>query len=239
MVSVSRRPFVFVSGSYLTKNVRTVTSAPTIAGGRTVAIGPQTGGPLTRACPGSGQHATGAPRRTCCRQVSGLIGSSSGSLVRRSSERISVHGKDGQPLVELLGRENESVIGAGQKARPGRLSMYAGNGQNTVNLTTANATLTLGGAGADGTVSVHGKDGQPRRRCCGKGSSLARRFSTSKRGCGVGGAGGRGGRSFRSGGRTRRRQVGPPGVERSACASCSPSVAEGRQIVLLPGGLLN
>jgi hypothetical protein len=58
-----------------------------------------------------------------------------------------VHGKDGQPLVELLGRENESVIGAGQKARPGRLSMYAGNGQNTVNLTTANATLTLGGVG--------------------------------------------------------------------------------------------
>ena len=74
---------------------------------------------------------------------------------------VSVHGKDGQPLVELLGRDNEAVVGAGNKGRPGRLSMYDGAGGNTVNLTTADASLVLGGSGTDGRVSVHGKDGQP------------------------------------------------------------------------------
>jgi len=74
---------------------------------------------------------------------------------------VSVCGKDGQPLVELLGRDNESVIGAGQKGRPGRLTMYNANGQQTVNLSTTDAHLTLGGSGTNGTVSVLGKDGQP------------------------------------------------------------------------------
>jgi hypothetical protein len=74
---------------------------------------------------------------------------------------VSVRGKDGQPLVELLGRDDEAVIGAGQTGRPGRLSMYNGAGQNTVNLTTADAALVLGGGGVGGTVSVRGKDGQP------------------------------------------------------------------------------
>ena len=74
---------------------------------------------------------------------------------------VSVRGKDGQPLVELLGRDNECVIGAGQKGRPGRLTMYDVNGQQTVNLATADAHLTLGGGGANGSVSVLGKDGQP------------------------------------------------------------------------------
>lgn len=74
---------------------------------------------------------------------------------------VSVRGSDGQPLVELLGRSNEAVIGLGQKSRPARLTMYNGNAQPTVNLSTADATLALGGSGINGTVSVRGADGQP------------------------------------------------------------------------------
>ena len=76
--------------------------------------------------------------------------------------KVSVRGKDGQPLVELLGRDNECVIDAGQGGnRPARLTMYNGQGQQTVNLSTADATLRLGGSPTNGTVSVLGKDGKP------------------------------------------------------------------------------
>jgi hypothetical protein len=74
---------------------------------------------------------------------------------------VSVLGRDGQPLVQLLARDTESVIGAGQTSRPGRLSMYDGKGQNTVSLTTADASLSLGGNNVPGTISVLGRDGQP------------------------------------------------------------------------------
>jgi hypothetical protein len=74
---------------------------------------------------------------------------------------VSVFGKDNQPLIQLLGRDAECIIGAGQKTRPGRLTMYDGSGNQIVNLTTANAHFALGGAGQNGRVSVYGADGQP------------------------------------------------------------------------------
>lgn len=75
--------------------------------------------------------------------------------------KASVVGKDGTPLAELLAFDNEAVIGAGNRNRPGRLTMYNGAAQNTVNLTTADAKLTLGTSGVNGQVSVRGKDGTP------------------------------------------------------------------------------
>jgi hypothetical protein len=42
------------------------------------------------------------------------------------------------PLVELLGRDNESVIGAGQKGRPGRISLYDSDGHEAVRMDAAN-----------------------------------------------------------------------------------------------------
>ncbi len=74
---------------------------------------------------------------------------------------VSVRGKDGQPLVELLGRDSEAVIGAGQKGRPGRLTMYNGAQQQTVNLSAGTARLEIGGGSVAGAVSVRGPDGQP------------------------------------------------------------------------------
>jgi hypothetical protein len=77
------------------------------------------------------------------------------------SGTVSVRGADGQPLAELLGRDNEAAIGAGNQNRPGRFSLFNGAALNTVNLTAADATLTLGGNSVNGTVSVRGADGQP------------------------------------------------------------------------------
>jgi hypothetical protein len=82
---------------------------------------------------------------------------------------VSVEGTDGLPLVQLVASATEAVIGAGQKGgRPGRLSLYDGQGQKTVDLLAgssavpvASAILAVGGAGVDGTVTVSGTDGQP------------------------------------------------------------------------------
>jgi hypothetical protein len=75
---------------------------------------------------------------------------------------VSVNGKDGLPLVQLLATDTEAVIGAGQKdGRPARLTMYDGEANQTVNLSAANASLQLGGASTNGTVTVSGKDGRP------------------------------------------------------------------------------
>jgi len=74
---------------------------------------------------------------------------------------VTVSGKDGQPLVQLLAHDTEAVIGAGQTpGRAGRLTMYDGKQPiQTVNLTAVDATLKLGGAGTDGTVTLRdGKD---------------------------------------------------------------------------------
>ncbi len=66
--------------------------------------------------------------------------------------KVTVCGKDGTPLAELLAFDGEAVIGAGNENRPGRLTMYNGIRQNTVNLTTADATLALGNNGVNGKV---------------------------------------------------------------------------------------
>ena len=85
---------------------------------------------------------------------------------------VSVRGKDGQPLVELLGRDNEAVIGLGQSGRPGRISLYGADRQEAVRIDTqgggdiwiANGDLAeefdLGDAGTyAGMVVVLAKDG--------------------------------------------------------------------------------
>jgi len=75
---------------------------------------------------------------------------------------VTVSGTDGLPLVQLIASDTEAIIGAGQKnGRPGHLHMYDGSGQLTVDLNTADATLTLGTSGVNGTVTVAGSDGQP------------------------------------------------------------------------------
>jgi hypothetical protein len=74
---------------------------------------------------------------------------------------ISVHLAGGDPGVELLVLNQECIIGAGQQGRPGRLTLYDGNGSATVNLATANGRLDLGGGGVNGTVSVHLAGGDP------------------------------------------------------------------------------
>src|SRR5580698_304839 len=75
---------------------------------------------------------------------------------------VTVNGTDGLPLVQLIASDTEAKIGAGQRnGRPGHLQMYDGSGQLTVDLNTADATLTLGGSNTDGTVTVSGTDGQP------------------------------------------------------------------------------
>ena len=75
---------------------------------------------------------------------------------------VTVSGTDGLPLVQLIASDTEAIIGAGQKnGRPGHLHMYDGSGQLTVDLNTADATLTLGASGVNGTVTVAGSDGQP------------------------------------------------------------------------------
>ena len=50
---------------------------------------------------------------------------------------VSVRGKDGQPLVELLGRDNEAAIGAGQTGRPARISLYNEHAQEALRLQTS------------------------------------------------------------------------------------------------------
>jgi hypothetical protein len=74
--------------------------------------------------------------------------------------KVSVLGKDNIPLTELIATDNEAIMGAGNKGRAGRLTMYDANGSLTVNLRTADASLTLGGA-TNGKVSVHDKQDKP------------------------------------------------------------------------------
>jgi hypothetical protein len=75
--------------------------------------------------------------------------------------KVSVLGKSGDPVFEAFGTDDESIIGAGQEGQAGRLTLYDGRGEPTVNLTADGATMVLGGSGADGTLSVCGADGIP------------------------------------------------------------------------------
>jgi hypothetical protein len=72
--------------------------------------------------------------------------------------QISVRGADGQALAELLAFPSEGVLGLGQSTRPGRISVFGAGGER-VRIEANSASLRAGGAGANGTVSVRGKDG--------------------------------------------------------------------------------
>jgi hypothetical protein len=56
---------------------------------------------------------------------------------------VSVLGADGQPLLELLGRPSESVMGLGQRNRPARLSLYNGNQAEALRLDAATGDIML------------------------------------------------------------------------------------------------
>jgi hypothetical protein len=58
--------------------------------------------------------------------------------------RVTVAAKNGKPLAELIAGDKEAVVAAGQAGgRPGRLTLYDGNGQTALNLTAANARVSL------------------------------------------------------------------------------------------------
>jgi hypothetical protein len=59
---------------------------------------------------------------------------------------VSVLGADGQPLLELLGRGNESVMGLGQVNRPGRISLFSGNQSESLRLDAATGDIMLANA---------------------------------------------------------------------------------------------
>jgi hypothetical protein len=59
---------------------------------------------------------------------------------------VTVSGTDGQPLIQLIGSATESRIGMGQKnGRPGRIQMYDGNGNLTVDINAAGGDIALNG----------------------------------------------------------------------------------------------
>jgi hypothetical protein len=75
--------------------------------------------------------------------------------------RITAAAKDGLPLAELIAFEHEAVIAAGQKGgRPGRFTLYDGNGKPTVNVSSADAHAVFGGNVA-GRITAAGADGKP------------------------------------------------------------------------------
>jgi hypothetical protein len=75
--------------------------------------------------------------------------------------RITVAAKNGKPLAELIAGDKEAVVAAGQAGgRPGRLTLYDGNGHTAVNLTAAGAHAVVGGNVA-GRITVAGADGKP------------------------------------------------------------------------------
>jgi hypothetical protein len=75
--------------------------------------------------------------------------------------RITAAAKDGLPLAELIAFEHEAVIAAGQKGgRPGRFTLYDGNGKPTVNISSADGHAVFGGNVA-GRITAAGADGKP------------------------------------------------------------------------------
>jgi hypothetical protein len=58
--------------------------------------------------------------------------------------RITVAGKDDQPMAEMIAGDKEAVIAAGQKGgRPGRLTLYDGTGSPTMNLTATDQHVSV------------------------------------------------------------------------------------------------
>jgi hypothetical protein len=59
---------------------------------------------------------------------------------------VSVLGADGQPMLELLGRPTESVMGLGQRNRPARLSLYDANQREALRLDAKTGDIMLANA---------------------------------------------------------------------------------------------
>lgn len=69
---------------------------------------------------------------------------------------VSVVGADGQPLLELLGRANEAVLGLGQKNRPARISLYNAQQAEAIKLDAAAGDIMLANADAAELFDVSG-----------------------------------------------------------------------------------
>jgi antitoxin (DNA-binding transcriptional repressor) of toxin-antitoxin stability system len=75
--------------------------------------------------------------------------------------KVSTLGADDQPIAELIATDTESIIGAGQKGRPARVSLYDTNQKETIRLTAGDGKLSVGGGGVNSRITARGKDGQP------------------------------------------------------------------------------
>jgi hypothetical protein len=83
--------------------------------------------------------------------------------------RVTAAGKDGRPLAELIAADEEAIIAAGgpapagtkAKGRGGRLTLYDGKGNATMNMISANAHAVVGGGQVPGRITAAGADGQP------------------------------------------------------------------------------
>jgi hypothetical protein len=78
-----------------------------------------------------------------------------------SNGTVSVLGADGQPLLELLGRSNECVMGLGQKNRPARISLYGANQQEAIRLDAAAGDIMLMNADCAEEFDLAVQDAQP------------------------------------------------------------------------------
>jgi hypothetical protein len=75
--------------------------------------------------------------------------------------RITAAAKDGMPLAEMIAFDKEAVIAAGQKGgRPGRFTLYDGNGKRAVNVSAIDAHAVFGG-NVGGRITAAGADGKP------------------------------------------------------------------------------
>jgi hypothetical protein len=75
--------------------------------------------------------------------------------------RVTTRGKDNEPVAELIAGDKEAIVAAGQKGgRSGRLTLYDGNGNAAVNLTSLDGHAVIGGP-INGRITAAGKDGQP------------------------------------------------------------------------------
>ncbi|WP_324680485.1 hypothetical protein [Hymenobacter sp. GOD-10R] len=60
--------------------------------------------------------------------------------------KVSVQGQDGMPIVELIASDTESIIGLGQSNRPGRITVYNGNQDASIELNGAQGDIWISNA---------------------------------------------------------------------------------------------